>query len=288
MTDKAIGFVETRGFLGVAQATDAMNKAADVDFVRQEHIGSGFVTSMVGGEVDAVRSAVSAGKETAQTVGEVMHAAVIAQIHPQAEALCIDWKQPKSPLPGSPALGLIETQGYVPMVVASDAAAKNADVVLTNYFVIGSGYATVAIRGDVAAVSEAVSAGATAASQVGKLVSAHTIPRLHPQMESLFKLGGKADKPPSSERRALGFMETHGLATLIAASDAAAKAASVVFIQQTRIGSGIVSSIMQGEVAAVRTAVNAGRAEGEEVGKFLTTNVIPFPHQAVARTTGAA
>ena len=83
-------------------------------------------------------------------------------------------------------------------------------------------------------------------------------------------------------------METHGLAALIAASDAAAKAANVVFIQQTKIGSGIVSSIMQGEVAAVRTAVNAGRAEGEEVGKFLTTNVIPFPHQAVAESTGTS
>lgn len=281
MTETAIGFIETRGFLGVASGTDAMNKAADVDFVRQEHIGSGFVTTMVGGEVGAVRASVAAGEEAAQSVGNLLHAAVIARIHPQAFALCINWEYPSEPVPGSQALGLIETQGYVPMVTASDAAVKAAEVTLTNYFVIGSGFAIIAMRGDVGAVRAAVSTGAAAGEGVGKLIAAHVIPRPHRQLEPVFRLGGETETESEPKGAALGFMETHGLTALIAATDAAVKSASVMIVNHARIGSGTVSSVVKGDVAAVRAAVNAGRVAGEDIGKFLTSNVIPSPHQSV-------
>jgi len=281
MMGKSFGFIETRGFLGLAGATDAMNKAAAVEFVRQEHIGSGYVTSIVTGEVGAVYSAVEAGRTAANEIGSLIHGAVIPQLDPQAESLCLNWILPE-PVSNAMALGLIETQGFVPMILAADAASKSTDVILTNYFVIGSGYSIVALRGDVAAIRQALEAGKASAGQVGKVVSAEVIPRPHLQLEAFFSIGGKPGEGKDEvDGSALGFMETRGLTALIVASDAAVKAARVVLVSQQRIGSGIVSAVVKGDVAAVRSAVSAGRSAGERVGEFLTANVVAFPPEAV-------
>jgi len=75
------------------------------------------------------------------------------------------------------SLGLIETWGLVPAIVAADAASKAAMVSLLGYELARAGLVTVKVVGDVAAVSAAVSAGAAAAKQVGKVVAVHVIPR---------------------------------------------------------------------------------------------------------------
>ena len=75
------------------------------------------------------------------------------------------------------ALGMIETKGLVPLVEASDAMLKAANVTLIGWQKIGSGMVTALVVGDVAAVKAAVDAGAQAASANGELVSAHVIPR---------------------------------------------------------------------------------------------------------------
>jgi len=100
---KAFGFIETRGFLGLAAATDAMNKAASVSYLRQEHIGSGYVTTIVTGDVGAVESSVEAGRESARQIGSLIHGAVIPQLHPQPEALCLNWSLPEKPVADSMA-----------------------------------------------------------------------------------------------------------------------------------------------------------------------------------------
>jgi ethanolamine utilization protein EutM len=75
------------------------------------------------------------------------------------------------------AIGLIETKGLVAQIEAADAMLKAANVSLVKQVQIGGAYVTTIIRGDVGSVRAAVDAGASVASQVGELVSAHLIPR---------------------------------------------------------------------------------------------------------------
>ncbi|HEX3717381.1 MAG TPA: BMC domain-containing protein [Verrucomicrobiae bacterium] len=84
------------------------------------------------------------------------------------------------------ALGMIETKGLCALMEAADSALKAANVQLVGWEKIGSGYVTAFFRGDVAAVKAATDAGASAAAQVGSVVSVQVIPRPH---ESLAGLG---------------------------------------------------------------------------------------------------
>ena len=83
------------------------------------------------------------------------------------------------------ALGMIETRGLVGSIEAADAMVKAAKVVLIGKEVIGGGYVTVLVRGEVGAVKAAVDAGAAAAKRVGELVSVHVIPRPHSEVETI-------------------------------------------------------------------------------------------------------
>jgi microcompartment protein CcmL/EutN len=84
---EALGMIETRGLVGMIEATDAMVKAAKVRFIGYEKIGSGLVTTLVRGEVGAVRAAVEAGAAAAQKVGELVAVHVIPSPHEQLEKL---------------------------------------------------------------------------------------------------------------------------------------------------------------------------------------------------------
>jgi ethanolamine utilization protein EutM len=84
------------------------------------------------------------------------------------------------------AVGMIECKGFCAAVECADAALKSANVHITGWEKIGSGYVTVFCRGDVAAVKAATDSGAAAAAQVGSVVSVQVIPRPH---ESLSVLG---------------------------------------------------------------------------------------------------
>lgn len=74
------------------------------------------------------------------------------------------------------ALGMIETRGLVGSIEAADAAAKAANVKISNYEKIQGGLVSVHVRGDIGAVQAAVDAGAQAARRVGQLVGVHVIP----------------------------------------------------------------------------------------------------------------
>ena len=77
----ALGMIETRGFVGMVEAADAMVKAAQVDLVGYEEIGGGYVTAVVRGDVAAVRAAVEAGSKAAQKAGELVSVHVIPRPH---------------------------------------------------------------------------------------------------------------------------------------------------------------------------------------------------------------
>ena len=74
---EAVGLIETKGLVGMIEATDAMLKAANVNLAGRIQVGGGFVTTLVRGDVGSVRAAVEAGAEAASRVGELMSAHVI-------------------------------------------------------------------------------------------------------------------------------------------------------------------------------------------------------------------
>ena len=88
------------------------------------------------------------------------------------------------------ALGLIETKGLVAMIEATDAMLKAAKVSYAGTRKVGSGYVSVCVTGDVAAVKAAVDAGAAAAGRVGEVVSVHVIARPHDELSKILPAAG--------------------------------------------------------------------------------------------------
>jgi ethanolamine utilization protein EutM len=78
---EALGMIETKGFVTLIEASDAMMKAANVQFLGWEKIGSGLVSAFVTGDVAAVKAATDAGAAAAGRIGEVVSVQVIARPH---------------------------------------------------------------------------------------------------------------------------------------------------------------------------------------------------------------
>lgn len=83
---------------------------------------------------------------------------------------------------------------------------------------------------------------------------------------------------------ALGMIETRGLVGMIEASDAMVKAAKVTLIGYEKIGGGYVTAIVRGDVAAVKSATDAGAAAARRVGELVSVHVIPRPHSSLEDT----
>ena len=80
-TNEALGMIETKGFVALVEATDAMMKAANVKFLGWDKVGSGLVSAFVSGDVAAVKAATDAGAAAAGRIGEVVSVQVIARPH---------------------------------------------------------------------------------------------------------------------------------------------------------------------------------------------------------------
>ena len=87
MALEALGMIETRGLVAAIEAADAMVKAANVELIGTEKIGSGLVSVMVRGDVGAVKAAVEAGSSSAGSLGEVIATHVIPRPHADVEKL---------------------------------------------------------------------------------------------------------------------------------------------------------------------------------------------------------
>ena len=84
-------------------------------------------------------------------------------------------------------------------------------------------------------------------------------------------------------QQALGMVETRGLVAAIEAADAMLKSANVVLVGTEKIGSGLVSVMVRGDVGAVKSAVEAGAANASRLGELVATHVIPRPHDDVEK-----
>ena len=82
-------------------------------------------------------------------------------------------------------------------------------------------------------------------------------------------------------QEALGMVETRGLVAAIEAADSMLKAANVVLVGTEKIGSGLVSVMVRGDVGAVKAAVDVGSASASRLGELVSAHVIPSPHSDV-------
>ncbi len=94
---EALGMIETRGFVTLIEASDAMLKAANVEFLGWDNVGNGLVTAFVTGDVGAVKAATDAGAVAANKLGEVVSVHVIPRPHDEVEAILT------KPAPGAAA-----------------------------------------------------------------------------------------------------------------------------------------------------------------------------------------
>jgi microcompartment protein CcmL/EutN len=95
--------IETKGFVGLVEASDAMVKAARVELVGYERIGGGYVTAIVRGDVAAVKAAVEAGARAAEKVGEMVSVHVIPRPHANVDSVLPLGRAETAPANGKPA-----------------------------------------------------------------------------------------------------------------------------------------------------------------------------------------
>ena len=129
------------------------------------------------------------------------------------------------------------------------------------------------------------------AEQIKKAPAAKAAPKspaAKPAAPKAAAPAAETNKPTTPKREvkkmsleALGMIETRGLVAAIEAADAMVKAANVVLIGSEKIGSGLVSVMVRGDVGAVKAAVEAGGAAAARLGEVIATHVIPRPHSDV-------
>jgi microcompartment protein CcmL/EutN len=198
---QAIGILETTGFTPAIVALDAMDKTSSIQLIQLElNDYYGVVIKFVGGTA-AVRAAMDAGMQVAQSMGGKPVSTILNRPDP-ASWPALDSKREFNPLiqqyvviepdfeparssskerpmaeQPSFALGFLETQGFTAVFEAIDSACKAANVEVVCKEKLGGGYVTVVIKGDVAAVKAAVESGKTKVEGLGKLIAAHVIAR---------------------------------------------------------------------------------------------------------------
>ena len=117
-------------------------------------------------------------------------------------------------------------------------------------------------------------------AEPAKVEPAHSTEAVAPvKKEEVIKV--KEEKKMSLE--ALGIIETRGLVAAIEAADAMLKAANVQLVGTEKIGSGLVSVMVRGDVGAVKSAVEAGQTNASKLGVIIATHVIPRPHTDVEK-----
>jgi len=106
-------------------------------------------------------------------------------------------------------------------------------------------------------------------------------PGIKPTKSTTIKTTANKKEVLKMELQALGLVETRGLVAAIEAADAMLKAANVNLVGTEKIGSGLVSVMVRGDVGAVKAAVEAGEAAASRLGEIVAVHVIPRPHNDV-------
>lgn len=188
---EALGLIETTGMVPALEGADKMLKAANVELVGYENIGSTLVTVMVKGDVGAVTASVNAGAEAAGKIGKLTAHNVMPRPIKEVGDVVTIYDIDSEGIEYSEryeALGLVETFGIVYALQAADSMCKAANVELVGFENVASGYISVLVSGDVGACNQAVEAGVKAVADMGtEVYSSVVIPRPHRDLEKITK-----------------------------------------------------------------------------------------------------
>ena len=204
------------------------------------------------------------------------------------------------------ALGLLETTGYTPAMAALDVMAKAAPLEVLQAEVNDFLGICIKVTGSVAAVETALQAGEEIAQQMGGQPVTNLIRRVeeeswlaihspaefnpliqqdvvHPPrtITSDHSSSNKEEPVADHHAHALGFIETQGFTAVFEAIDQACKTANVEVVGKEKLGGGYVTVIIQGDVAAVKAAVDTGSQSVEKLGNLIAAHVIARPSTAV-------
>ncbi len=202
------------------------------------------------------------------------------------------------------ALGLIEIAGCTPAIAALDAMSKASGARVLQVELNDKPGVIIKIAGDVASVETSINAGlAIAQTMRGQPVSrvigrpnASAFDAIQSRREFnplimqdvvFFPIAEstttdrKKETAMPDESFALGLIETQGFTAVYEAIDRACKAANVQVVGKEKLGGGYITVVIKGDVAAVRAAVEAGKAHVEGLGKLIAAHVIPRPSEAV-------
>ena len=205
------------------------------------------------------------------------------------------------------ALGMLETTGFTPAMVALDTMDKTATICVLQVEINDFLGVIIKLSGEVDDVRAAIDAGHAVAERMGGEPVSSIINR--PDGEAWKAIESKNEFNPliqqnvvtvpnprgdaadtsedstvsSSASFALGFIETQGYTAVFEAIDNACKAANVEVLGKEKLGGGYVTVIIKGDVAAVHAAIDAGKVKVEGLGKLIAAHVIARPSESVLR-----
>ena len=196
---QSLALLEIGNLAPALLVADHCAKAAGVEIIGIESADSAAQCIKLVGSADDVRAAAEAGAELGLRMGTTAEFVVLAGPLPETFALArqkpaynpllgiYDSRVPRDPhMNGQDAIGLLETQGLVAALHATDEMLKGAAVSLVGKEKIGAAYVTIMIRGDVAAVQAAIDSGRQTVERLGgKLIMADVIARPHPELAAL-------------------------------------------------------------------------------------------------------
>lgn len=198
------------------------------------------------------------------------------------------------------SIGFLETPFLSITAMVADYMVKTANVHLLGLEPLGSELILIRIGGsDPAVITTALEAGIAEARRLGVTVTSSIIPAPVPQIFSLNEgpigtnvlYGGREEMRSSSttqpnktlmsttQKKAIGILETQGLTAILEATDAMLKTADVRLVGKEKIGAAYVTIIIEGDVAAVKAAIDAGSNAVGSLGKLIAAHVIARPHE---------
>ncbi len=192
-------------------------------------------------------------------------------------------------------LGLLEIGNLAPSFIVADLCSKAAGIHILGIESSDSADQVIKIVGSVADVTHAAEAGMAAAKKMGTTAFFSVLPAPLPETTQLANakpafsplLGIYDSRIPRdksmSNSEALGLLETQGLVAALHATDDMLKSSNVKLIGKEKIGAAYITIMVRGDVAAVQTAIETGKATVQRLGgKLILADVIPRPHPELA------
>lgn len=273
---EAMGLLETLGLTPLVVGANAMVKAAAVELAGWAFIGGGLVHMVVRGDVAAVQTAIEAGQNAAQGQGMVHATLVLPQ--PVVGIGALMPPLPSADYSETGALGIVETTGYLGGAGGSDAMLKAANVELLSLTIASGGRLAALIRGRLDDVQAAVQVGREAATEAGELETSAVVSRPDKALMACFAAIAPNMRQESMAGKAMGLIETRSTIALVKAVDQMLKTAEVECEGNFKVGYFLTASVIRGDVGAVRAALDAGLAEAQKYGDFVTVHLIPRPY----------